>query len=234
MRKKVLKIIGVVLLVFIGIVIAAPFLLEAKIGDILKNNVNNNVNATLDFSEAKLSLVRSFPSAEVELKDVTFINKEPFVGDTLFASNRIELKMGIGELFKSSGESIAIKSFLVDGAQLNIKIDKEGNASYDIGNQTDVVSEKEGNSEGFKLDLQSYQISDSKIIYEDLTNGTKLMVADLEHKGNGDLSLAKSELETNTEALVSLEMDSTKYLNENTIKLDAVIGIDLEENRYTF
>jgi hypothetical protein len=234
MRNKVLKIIGVAVLVFIGIVIAAPFLLEAKIGDILKNNVNNNVNATLDFSEAKLSIVRSFPSAEVELKDVTFINKEPFVGDTLFASDRIELKMGIGELFKSSGESIAIKSLSVDGAQLNIKVDKEGNASYDIGNQTDVVSEKARNSEAFKLDLQSYQISDSKIIYEDLSNGTKLMVADLEHKGNGDLSLAKSELETNTEALVSFEMDSTKYLNENTIKLNAIIGIDLEGNKYTF
>ncbi len=234
MKKKVLRIIGVVVLVFIGVIIGAPFLLETKIGDILKNTVNNNVNATLDFSEAKLSLVRSFPTAEVELKDVTFINKEPFVGDTLFASNRIELKMGIGELFKSSGESIAIKSLWVDGAQLNIKIDKEGNASYDIGNQTDVVSENEGNPEGFRLDLQSYKISDSKIIYEDLTNGTKLMVADLEHKGNGDLSLAKLELETNTEALVSFEMDSTKYLNGNTIKLDAVIGIDLEENRYTF
>ena len=80
MRKKALRIIGVVVLVFIGIIIAAPFLLEAKIGDILKNTVNNNVNATLDFSEAKLSLVRSFPSAEIALKDVTFINKEPFVG----------------------------------------------------------------------------------------------------------------------------------------------------------
>ena len=102
MKKKILIIVGIIVLVFIGILIAAPFILEAKIGDILKNNVNNNVNATLDFSEAKLSLIQSFPSAEVELQGVTLINNAPFEGDTLFAAKQIELKLGIGELFKGS------------------------------------------------------------------------------------------------------------------------------------
>ena len=77
---------------FVGVLIAAPFILEAKIGDILKNNVNNNVNATLDFSEAKLSLIKSFPSAEVSLKGVSFLNKAPFEGDTLFAAKEVEYK----------------------------------------------------------------------------------------------------------------------------------------------
>ena len=68
MKKKILIIVGTILFVFIGILMAAPFILEAKIGDILKNNVNNNVDATLDFSNANLSLIQSFPSAEVELE----------------------------------------------------------------------------------------------------------------------------------------------------------------------
>ena len=234
MKKKILKIVGIIVLVFIGILIAAPFILKAKIGDILKNNINNNVDATLDFSNANLSLIQSFPSAEVELQGVTLINNAPFEGDTLFAAKKIELKMGIGELFKGSGESIAIKSLSVEGALLNIKIDKEGHASYDIGTQTDAVSENGEASESFTLDLQSYQISDSKVVYEDKTNNTHLVVSELEHKGNGDLSLENSKLETITEALVSFSMDSTKYLNKNKIKLNALIGIDLKENKYTF
>ncbi len=234
MKKKILKIVGTILLVFIGSLIAAPFILEAKIGDILKNNVNNNVDATLDFSEANLSLVQSFPSAAVVLKGVSLINKEPFLGDTLFTAKQIDLKMGIGELFKGSEESIAIKSLSVEGAFLNIRIDKEGHASYDIGTETDAVSENGEASESFKLDLQSYQIIDSKVVYEDLTNNTHLVVSELEHHGNGDLSLENSELETVTEALVSFSMDSVKYLNKNKIKLNALIGIDLDENKYTF
>jgi len=234
MKKKILKIVGIIVLVFIGILIAAPFILEAKIDDILKNNVNNNVDATLDFSEAKLSLVRSFPSAEVELLGVTLINKAPFEGDTLFAAKQIDLKMGISQLLKGSGEAIAIKSLSVEGAFLNIRIDNEGHASYDIGTQTDAVSENGEASESFKLNLQSYQITDSKVVYEDLTNNTQLVVSELEHNGNGDLSLENSVLETVTEALVSFSIDSVKYLNKNKIKLDALIGIDLKENKYTF
>ena len=234
MKKKILIIVGTILFVFIGILMAAPFILEAKIGDILKNNVNNNVDATLDFSNANLSLIQSFPSAEVELEGVTLINKAPFEGDTLFAAKNIDLKMGISELLKGSGESIAIKSLTVNGAQLNIKYDKEGNASYDIAKSTEDVSNNRETSEAFKLDLQSYQISDSKIVYDDLVSDIKLVVDKIEHKGNGDLSLSKSELETTTEALVSFSMDSVKYLNRNKVKLNALIGIDLEENKYTF
>jgi len=233
MKKKILIIVGTILFVFIGILIAAPFILEAKIGDILKNNVNNNVDATLDFSEANLSLVQSFPNAAVVLKGVSLVNKEPFLGDTLFAAKQIDLKMGISQLFKGSGEAIAIKSLSVEGAFLNIRIDKEGHASYDIGTQTDAVSEKGEASESFMLDLQSYQITDSKVVYEDLTNNTHLLVSELQHHGNGDLSLENSELETVTEALVSFSMDSVKYLNKNKIKLNALVGIDLKENKYT-
>ena len=234
MKKKILIIVGTILLVFVGILIAAPFILEAKIGDILKNNVNNNVDATLDFPEAKLSLIRSFPSAEVKLLGVTLINKAPFEGDTLFAAKQIDLKMGIGELFKGSGESIAIKSLWVDGALLNIKIDKEGNTSYDIAKPTDAVSENGEASESFKLGLQSYQITDSKIVYDDLENDMKLVLTDIEHKGTGNLSLSNSELDTTTETLLSFAMDSTQYLNQNKVKLNALIGIDLKENKYTF
>ena len=233
MKKKIL-IIGIILLVFIGALIAAPFILEAKIGDILKNNVNKNVDATLDFSEANLSLVQSFPNAVVVLKGMSLINKEPFLGDTLFAAKQIDLKMGIGELFKGSGEAIAIKSLTVDGAQLNITIDSDGNASYDIGKSTDGASSNEASTEGFILDLQSYEINSSRIVYDDLESDIILLVDEIEHKGTGDLSLSKSEFETNTMALVSFSLDSTKYLNKNIIKLNALIGVDLEENKYTF
>ncbi|NNE76624.1 MAG: AsmA family protein, partial [Pricia sp.] len=110
MKKKSIKIIGIVLLVIVGILVAVPFFLEAKIGDIIRNNVNNNVNATLDFSDADLSLISSFPNAEMGLKDVTLVNKAPFEGDTLFASKEVRLTMGLGELFKGAGEPISIKN----------------------------------------------------------------------------------------------------------------------------
>ncbi|MGB3151567.1 MAG: AsmA family protein, partial [Maribacter sp.] len=113
MKKRILRIVGVVVLLIVGILVAAPFVLEAKIGDIIKNNVNNNVNAKLDFRDADLSLIKSFPNAKVGLSEVTLVNKAPFEGDTLFVAKRLELVMGIGELFKNQGEAIGIRKIIL-------------------------------------------------------------------------------------------------------------------------
>ncbi|WP_423997825.1 AsmA-like C-terminal region-containing protein [Maribacter sp. IgM3_T14_3] len=236
MGKKILKIVGVLLLLIIVVIVAAPFFLEAKIGDIIKNNVNNNVNATLDFSEANLSLVRSFPNAEVNFKDVVLINKAPFEGDTLFKAANLDLTMGIMQLFKGTGDAIAINNINLDGALVNIVVDKEENANYDIAmaSETATAVEEPSTTDGFAFDLQSYEITNSRIYYTDYSTGITFKLDDFQHKGTGDLSLATSELDTHTDAFISLEMDSVNYLNKNKIKLDALIGIDLNENKYSF
>ncbi|WP_339712156.1 AsmA-like C-terminal region-containing protein [uncultured Kriegella sp.] len=235
MKNKLFKILGAILILVIGVLIAAPFLLEAKIGDIIKNNANNNLNATLDFTDADLSLIRSFPNAEVSLNGVSLINKAPFAGDTLFAAKQVALKMGIGELFKGAEEPIEIKNLSVEGAVLNITIDEEENASYDVAKDSgSEVTVSTDDSSGFTLDLQSYEISDSRISYNDKAAKMSFELVDFQHKGTGDLSLETSELNTHTNAFVSFEMDSTNYLNKNKIQLDALIGIDLNENKYSF
>ncbi|MAU71851.1 MAG: AsmA family protein [Pseudozobellia sp.] len=236
MKKKIFKIVGIVVVLIIALLIATPFFLEAKIGDIIKNNVNNNLNATLDFEEADLSLIKSFPNAEVGLKKVTLINKAPFEGDTLFASDQVALKMGLGELFKGAGEPIGIRSLTIDGALLNMTIDEQENASFDIAKEDTSTPEtsQTSSTEGFSFDMQSYEISNAKIVYNDRAAGMKLVIEEMQHKGNGDLSLTTSELQTNTNALVSFEMDSTNYLNRNKVQLDALVGIDLNQNKYSF
>ena len=56
----------------------------------------------------------------------------------------------------------------------------------------------------------------------------------MNHSGSGDLSLEDSKLQTKTDALVSFEMDSTQYLRKNKVALDALIGIDFKESKYSF
>ena len=235
MKKKALKITGIIVLILVAILIAVPFFLEGKIEEIIKNNVNKNVNATFDFNDADLSLLASFPNAEVSLKGVSLINKAPFEGDTLFASKEVALKMGIGELFKGANDPIGIKSLVVDGAKLYITVDAEENASYDVALDTgEEAAPEEDTSSGFMLDLQSYEISDARIVYDDRAAGMRFEISEMQHSGSGDLSLDKSELQTMTDGLVSFEMDSTNYLNKNKIKLDALIGVDLKESKYSF
>ncbi|NNE77634.1 MAG: AsmA family protein, partial [Pricia sp.] len=122
----------------------------------------------------------------------------------------------------------------VDGANLHIQINEQEAANYDIAKDTGETNAPVEESEGFSFDLQSYELSDSNIIYEDRAAKIYMVVSDIEHQGKGDLSATTSELDTRTEALVTFELDSTNYLNKNKIELDALIGIDLKDNKYFF
>jgi len=139
MKKKVLKIVGSVFLVIVLLLIAAPFFLKGKISGIIKNKVNSSINATFDFSDADLSLFKSFPNATVTLNNISLINKAPFEGDTLFASDMVTLDMSIKELFKDESEPIAIKSLILDRPLINVKVDKDQNANYDKGNCQQII-----------------------------------------------------------------------------------------------
>jgi hypothetical protein len=238
MKKKILKIVGGIFLVMVLLLIATPFFLKGKIADIIKNKVNNSINATFDFAEADLSLFSSFPNATVTLEKITLINKAPFEGDTLFASDRLRLDMSIKELFKDASEPIAIKSLTLDDALLNIKVDKEENANYDIavddGSSQDTTTDPTSSEEGFTLSMESYGINNASITYDDLSSGMSFAIAEMNHSGKGDLSLENSELDTETSGLVSFVMDSTKYLDKNPVQLKALIGVDLNENKFSF
>lgn len=225
-------------MVIILLLVAAPFFLKGKIAGIIKNKVNNSINATFDFSDADLSLFRSFPNATVTLDNITLINKAPFEGDTLFASDRVSLDMSIKELFKDASEPIAIKSLVLDRPLINIMVDKEENANYDIAtdesSSPDTSAETASSESSFTLSMESYAINDAVIKYDDLSSGMSFAISEMNHSGRGDLSLENSELDTETSGLVSFVMDSTQYLNKNPVQLKALIGVDLKENKYTF
>lgn len=232
MKNKALKITGIVLVVLVGALIAAPFFLKGKITKVIKEKVNTSINATFDFADADLSFFKSFPNATVTLEGISLINKAPFAGDTLFASNKVELKMSVMELFKDPNEPIELTYLKVDGAQLNIKYDMAENANYDIA--LDKGPNAPETDDNFLLTLQKYEILNSTVVYHDMASNMRLEITEMNHNGTGDLSLEKSELDTQTTALVSFEMDSTNYLNKNPVQLKALIGVDLKEEKYTF
>lgn len=234
-KKKILKISGIVLLVILGILIAIPFFLEGRIESILRKTVNNSIQGTFDFEKADLSLIRSFPNAELTVRNMYLVNEAPFEGDTLMKASRLSLTMGLGQLLKGTGEPIGVRSLDIDGALLNILINEEEQANYDIAKESGPGSDTASASgDGFRLDLQSYTLKESEIRYTDRAAGMSLVVAEIFHQGTGDLSLENSELKTRTDALVTFEMDSTNYLNRNKVHLEALLGINLPENKYSF
>ena len=232
--KKVLKIVGIVILLLVVLIILAPILFKGPIEKAVKNSINKSVNAKVEWEELDLSLFSSFPDAELKLKNLSVINKAPFEGDTLATSEELGLSLGIPQLFK--GGPYSINELDLNNAYINIKVDSLGNANYDIAKKTSDTTATQTNSgsSGLSLDIQHYEINNSRINYLDESTKTFLRITDFNHYGNGDFTADKTKLETNTEAIVSFELDSINYLNKNSVKLDADFEMDLANQKYTF
>lgn len=235
--KKALKILGIVILIVFLLLLAIPFAFQSQIKDMVKNFINQNLNAHVEFSDVSLSLIRSFPQAHVNIDDLVITNFEPFKDETFATAKNISFTMSVKELFKKADKDpIVVNSITVDEALLTLKTDKFGNTNYDLAKKDDATNNTDSSTESssFSFDIEDYSINSSALTYLDEGANTEIYVTELNHSGKGTFSAEASELDTKTEANVSLSMDSTKYLNNNHIKLDALIGLDLNNQKYTF
>src|SRR5690554_1609751 len=235
--KKFLKWTAIILGVVIVALAAAPFLFKDKIREMVIKAINNNVDATVDFEDVDISLLRNFPKASVSVKKLSIINKAPFEGDTLVYSDRINLKMSVKELFKSDAESINVESFLVKDALVNVIFNPDGIGNFDIALKDDPDSEEgDDNSDdsGFSMKLQGYEVENLKFTYLDQASNMKMVLDKIDHKGTGDFSSKVVDLDTYTTAVASFDMDKTNYLNQVDLTLDAILNLDLENSKYTF
>ncbi|MBC2846300.1 AsmA-like C-terminal region-containing protein [Winogradskyella flava] len=233
--KKIFKIIGIVLLIFIAILIAIPFVLESKIDTIVQNYAKENLDADLSFDDISLSLITSFPKAEVSVDNLKINNRAPFDGETLATAKSLSFEMPIGQLFKGDDEPLAVNEIIADELLLTIKTNKNGTTNYDIVKEDQATtSAQDSTSAGFSFDIEHYEINNSAFTYIDETSNTQLYLTEINHAGNGIFSGEVSELDTETEAKVSMAIDSTNYLSNNLIKLDALIDLNLEQEKYTF
>ncbi len=237
--KRILKIIGVTLIVVLIAAIASPFLFKDKLEDLLKKTINENLNATVSWESLDISLLSNFPKATVALNDFMVVNNTPFKGDTLAQGKDLKIEMGIKQLFKkASQDPIKIDALQLDEAIVHLKIDKEGKANYDITKTPTVDSPAVANdnnaAESFVFDLAHYEINNSTIAYSDETSRTFFVINNLDHEGNGDLSSVESTLSTTTKGDVSLDIGNTNYIRGQHIELDAAIELDLENQKYTF
>ena len=234
MLKKILKAVGIFLLVAIIALFAAPFLFKDKIKQLVLKSINENVDAKVAFEDIDLSLFKSFPQANVTIDKLSIINKAPFEGDTLFYSGEVNLKMSIKELFKSEGEPMNLESFSSQNAVVNILFDKNGLGNFDIAIKDEEDKKSDSESKPFAMNIQNYEIENLRFTYFDERSKVKMVIDSLNHTGKGNFAASKLDLDTKTTAKVSLDMDKTNYMKNIKLDLTAVLGIDLENSKYTF
>ncbi|MBO3117126.1 AsmA-like C-terminal region-containing protein [Winogradskyella sp. DF17] len=233
--KKLFKILALLLLLIISVLIATPFFLESKIETIVQNYADNNLNADLSFDDISLSLIKSFPNAEIHVEALKIINRAPFKDEIFATAKDLSFKMPIKELLNSSEEPLTVNEIIAEELLLTLKTNANGTNNYDLLlNKESAPREDSSKSNSFSFNIENYEVNNSAFTYINEENNTKVYLSEFNHKGNGIFSDDQSELDTQTNSRISISSDSTDYLSNNTIKLDALIDVDLDQNTYTF
>jgi len=233
MTKKILKISGIVILLLVGILFATPYLFKDQIKAKIAQVINEKVNAKVSFAEANLSLFKNFPNANVTIEKFVIINKAPFEGDTLVSLDELNLIMSIKELFKGEKETMNIDGFSSKNGLINIIFNKEGKGNYDIAIKDDKAATDE-KSKPLSLKIENYKIENFQFRYFDESSKIKMVIDSLNHEGTGDFAAQKLDLDTKSTAKILLSMDKINYMKNVSISLDAILGIDLANSKYTF
>jgi hypothetical protein len=233
MTKKILITIGIVFVLLIGTLFAAPFLFKDQINAKISQAINDKVDAKVSFAEADLSLFKNFPNANVTIQKLVIINKAPFEGDTLVSLGELNLKMSIKELFKGKEETMTIDGITSKNGLINIIFNKYGIGNYDIALKNEKTA-KAGESKPLLLKIQDYKIDNFKFRYFDESSKIKMSIDSLNHEGTGDFAAQKLDLNTKSTAKIALSMDKINYMKNVYISLDAIFGIDLANSKYTF
>jgi hypothetical protein len=233
MLKKILKIVGILIFILAVALFAIPYFFKDQIKAKIAQSINKNINATVSFADADLSLFKNFPNATVALDKFVIINKAPFEGDTLVSLGELNLKMSIKELFKGKDEAMNIQGLTSKNGLINIIINKDGIGNFDIALK-DQKGKNDGKSDPLALKIQGYKIENFRFKYFDESSKMKMVIDSLNHEGTGDFASSKLDLNTKSTAKISLDMDKVNYMKNVSLTLDAVLGIDLDKSKYTF
>ena len=234
MLKKILKISAIVIVVFVAALFAIPYFFKDQIKEKIADAINESVDAKVSFADADLSLFKNFPNAAVAIEKLVIINKAPFEGDTLVSLGELNLKMSIKELFKGKDEPLSIQGITSENGLVNIIFNKDGVGNFDIALKDKKETANDNSSKPLSLKIQNYKIENFTFRYIDQGSKIKMVIDSLNHEGTGDFTNSKLDLTTKSTAKVSLDMDKINYMKNVKLTLDAVLGIDLDQSKYTF
>ncbi|MBS2210928.1 AsmA family protein [Carboxylicivirga mesophila] len=232
--KKVLKITGGIILGLIVLMMVLPALFKGKIEKLVKEQINTNVNARVDYTDFSLSLIKNFPNITIGIDGLSVVGNVPFEKDTLVYLDKFSGKVG---LFGALAGEIEVKSVLLSNVLVNALVLADSTANWDIakGSEEVVMEEEESEASAFKVVLQSFVIENANIRYVDQTANMQSEIKGFNLSLSGDMSAQQTNLEIQSDiAQLMFDYDGIKYVNKASLGLKAGIGADLENMIFSF
>lgn len=165
---RILKILAGIVIVITTTLFLASFVMQDTVAGIILRSLNKNISTKYEFKSVRLSFLRKFPNASLDLKNV-FVHSSPgfdktcFTGintDTLLYAESATVEFSLADVMRGIYN---IDRIGVKGGRLNLYTDTLGADNYEISVAGD--NDTTGN---FILNLERINVSGIKATYNDL------------------------------------------------------------------
>ncbi|MCB0803951.1 MAG: AsmA family protein, partial [Flavobacteriales bacterium] len=122
--KTILKILGGLVLLVILALILIPIIFKDDIVKMVKDETNAALNATVDFGDFDLSLIKSFPNFYFTIENVKVTGIGDFEGLELAAIKELNLTVDLMSVI--NGETINVKNITILEPNIHAKVLADG------------------------------------------------------------------------------------------------------------
>lgn len=207
-------------------VIALPFIFKDKLVQIVKDEVNNNLNAKVEFGDFDLSIFSSFPNLSFEIEDVTVDGIGGFEGTRLAEIDKTEITLDVMSVI--NGDKIEIKKIGITNPTFHIVVNEDSNANYDIAKASEEISDSVSSEPlEYSIGIQELFIKNANLTYLDEISGMSSEIKNLNYNLSGDFTQdifdVKNKMKVDE---LSFSYGGVNYLTKTKLDLDAEVTID--------
>lgn len=226
---RILKILGVLLLILILIPVIAVSFFGGPIAKGVVRSLNKNLQTEIRVAEYDVAFWSTFPSLSVNLREVQVAGSD---GSRLLDAERLAFLLDLGSLFGK----VRVEEVVVEDGTLQLLADVDGNTNYQLMGYTPVGEEEPEDEVG---DATEFNIAEARLIgMELLYRDAQLSVdlaADVERLiFSGDFGADTYLLSTEGKLFIRhLDQSGERYVNEQQLLLNAATEVDNVGGVYT-
>jgi AsmA protein len=226
---KTAKYIGISLTVILALMIVTPLIFSDKIKEEIKKTANKKLAGEMNYSDVNVSFFKHFPSLTLTLNDFKLNGSAPFQKERLINAKEVSFGINVSSLI--FGKSIKIDEIYLSNSTINIKVNKEGLANYNVYIAEKEVEKTDEESAAIKLDR--IEIINSQMTYDDKSTQIHFDAFGFNYLGKGDLSQDIFDLYSKAK----IDKLNVLYANEHYLinkKVDADLITKINVNSLSF
>ena len=226
--KRVLLSVAVLFVLMIASAFAIPYFFKDQIMTKVKEAVNKDLDAKVDFTDVDISFFRHFPKISVKLKNLDVSGKGTFEGVKLLNTEGLDLALNFWSVYEG-GNPYEIRSIHLERPLVNIVVLKDGTANYNI-----TKPKPETEPSNFKLTLDNYTVDKGQFIYDDNSMGFFMDMNGITHEGSGNMTADVYDLDTDTKVDgLTVSYGGVKYLSNAHADLNTKLNVNMKDMKFT-